>query len=65
MEPKVELRRNDSIHRKGDYRKARGIRQIWLERVYEEYAEKLMWLTVGLAFGLVLGIGLGRETKRE
>ena len=65
MKPKVELRRNDSIHKKGSYRKAVTWHGIWLQRVQEEYWDKLMWLTVGLAFGLVFGVGLGWETKRE
>ena len=57
---------NRSLHDgRGHYHKPQTWRDLWLERVYEEYAEKLMWLTVGLGFGLLFGFALGRETKRE
>lgn len=45
----------EEIHSKGSYRKAVRFRDIYLQRVYEQY---LGFIKVG-AFGFSVGVGLG------
>lgn len=58
------MRNNDEVHSKGSFKKPRNLFELWVRRVQEEYQQQLIVGFAAFSVGVLVGIVLGRESKK-